>query len=269
MKYINYKPPISLQPYIDRYWRCNSEGESIQLLPLFAGTGLDLFIHFSTPFHITEGILSTSHIFCPRKPISISSDNNLDFISIRFRSGAFRHFCSLKFNDFCNNFLSSKDIWGNEGAEFIDRLHDTLSWNRRIEILNSFLLKQFMKHQKFNPLLDNSIACIYTNYQHTPLNLFAKKYNISFRHFERLFKDEFNISPKKFQIASRFQTSIKEILLSSSNDYLQIAINNGYYDQSHFIKECKSLSGMSPLEIMNMKNISSHFYFESLSRSKK
>lgn len=265
MQYTYYKPPISLRPYIDRYWRCNSNGEkSPGLFPLFTGTGLDLFIHFSSPFRTEENILPTSHIFCPRKPILISSDGDLDFLAIRFRSGAFRHFCTLSFKEFSNGFLSFKDIWGNEGQNTEDKLQEELSWTGKIDILNDFFLKQFYKHSSIIPLLDHSISYIYGNHDSLSLGLLAKDLNISLRHFERLFKNEFNISPKKFQITSRFQATIKALLLSPDKDYLQIALNNGYFDQAHFIKECRLLSGMPPLEILKMKEQNAHFYFKSL-----
>ncbi len=265
MLHINYKPSISLLPYIDRYWHCNSDTEKeCGLFPLFVGTGVDLFIHFGTPFHKEKELLSSSHIFCPRKTMEIAPKGLLNFLAVRFRCGAFRHFCSINFNELNNQSLSVQDIWGKEGQELIDKLHEEHTYTLRINILNTFFLKQFKIHNKKAPRLDTSISYIYNNYEDAVISSLAKNLNISLRHFERLFKDEFGISPKKFQVISRFQSTLKELLLSSDKEYLQVALNNGYYDQSHFIKECKSLSDMSPLEILNMKDRKSHFYFQKL-----
>lgn len=264
----NYNPLRSLQPFIDRYWSFESDAENgIDLFPLLAGTGLDLLIHFAGPFQTEKEKLPSSHIFCPRQTIDITSKDKLNFIAIRFRCGAFRHFCPINFRELNNRFLSVQDIWGKEGRELTEKLNNELSTDLRIDILDSFFLKQLEKHGKNNQLLDSSISYIYKHFEDVAIHALATNLNISLRHFERLFKEEFGISPKRYQRTSRFQSALKELLLSSDNDYMQAAIHNGYYDQSHFIKECKTLSGMPPLELLRMKNKKQHFYFKKYSYS--
>jgi len=266
MIYTNYKPSPPLLPYIDRYWYCSSDGKTeISLFPVFPGTGLDLIIHFESSFHTKEKKLPSSHTFCPRQSIDINATGKLDFLAIRFRCGTFRHFCSVHFKELNNEFLSVTDIWGKDGQEFLDKLHEEQSSLDRINILDAFFREQLNIHNKSFAIPDTSISYIYKNYENTVINSLAKDFNISLRHFERLFKEEFDISPKRFQVISRFQSTIKEILLSPHDNYLQIALENGYYDQSHFIKECKLLSGMSPTEILSMKNKNVHFFFKKYS----
>lgn len=263
MIYTNYKPSSPLLPYIDRYWYCRSEeGENTDLFPLFPGTGLDLLIHFGSAFYSENERLSSSHIFCPRRPIEISTAGTLNFLAIRFRCGTFRHFCSVHFKELNNEFLSVTDIWGKEGEELLERLYEEQTLLDKINILDDFFGKQLNIHNKSFAIPDTSISYIYKNYENTVINSLAKDFNISLRHLERLFKEQFDISPKRFQVISRFQTTVKEILLSPHDNYLQIALENGYYDQSHFIKECKLLSGISPTEILDMKNKNIHFFFK-------
>lgn len=263
MLQINYNPQRLLQPFIDRYWSFESDMDNgIELFPLFAGTGLDLLIHFAEPFQTEKEKLPSSHIFCPRRTIAITAKDKLNFIAVRFRSGAFRHFCSFSFSELNNHFLSVQDIWGKDGRQLTEKLSNELSTDLRIDMLNAFFLKQLEKHGKNNQVLDSSISYIYKHFENVAIHTLATNLNISLRHFERLFKEEFGISPKKFQRISRFQSTLKEMLLFSNDDYMQAAVNNGYYDQSHFIKECKTLSGMSPLELLKMKNKKQHFYFQ-------
>jgi len=260
---INYKPPPSLAPLIDRYWSFETNTEKgIGLFPLIVGTGLDFIIHFASPFQTEKEILPPSHTFCPRQTIAIQSKGKLNFLAIRFKCGAFRHFCPIHFKELNNQFLSVQDIWGKAGTELTDKLYSEQSPSIRIEILNTFLLKQLKIHGRKVQGLDASIAYIYKNFEDIAIYSLAANMNISLRHFERLFKNEFGISPKKFQVISRFQATLKEILLSSGKDYMDIAFRNGYYDQSHFIKECRYLSGASPIELINMKEEKCHFYFK-------
>lgn len=262
MIYIHHKPIMGLLPHIDRYWYCNSGTEKeVNLFPFFIGTGVDLFIHFGTPFYVANVRLASSHIACCRQTSVIESREQMNFIAVRFCYGSFRHFCPINFSELNNRYLSVQDIWGNEGQELIRKLHDEQSFEQRVNILNDFFMMQFRKYNKTTQRLDFPISHIYKNYEDAVITSLAKDQNMSLRHFERLFKHEFGITPKKFQIVSRFKSTLKQLLLTSGKDYLQIALENGYYDQSHFIKECKLLTDMSPSEILDMKDKRVHFYF--------
>jgi AraC-type DNA-binding domain-containing proteins len=232
------------------------------LFPVFAGTGVDLIIHFDTSFCNEEGTLPSAHIFCPQRVTDIAAPGKLNFLAVRFRSGTFRHFCSVSFSELNDKSYSVEDIWGRKGRELIEKLHEEECIHSRINILNDFFVKQFDIHNKKNKIMDTYISHIYNNFEDVTIYSLAEEMNISLRHFERLFKEEFGITAKKFQVSSRFHSTIRELLLSSEKDPLQIALNKGYYDQSHFIKECKSLSGFSPSEILKMKGKKSHFYFQ-------
>lgn len=261
----HYKPATQLRVYIDRYWLWSADSvKNSGLFPLFAGTGVDLFIHFGTSFSAQGQTLASSHIICPRRIIPIVSSNTLNFIAVRFRCGAFRHFCAINFDEMNNSFLPLEDIWGKQIEELREQLQEDITPLSRISLLDSFFLKQFTNYRKENQLLDHSISYLYNNYNKTTVYALANEMNMSLRHFERLFKDEFGISPKKFQSISRFQSTLKQLLLNPNKDHLQIAFENGYYDQSHFIKDCKSFSDLSPTQLQKMKDEKDHFYFEKM-----
>ncbi|MGL4583577.1 MAG: helix-turn-helix domain-containing protein [Flavobacterium sp.] len=105
---------------------------------------------------------------------------------------------------------------------------------------------------------------IYTNHDNTCITDISKQLMMSTRHFEHKFKEEFGFTPKKFQVVSRFESTLRKLLLSEKADYLQTVLDSGYYDQSHFIKECKSHTNLSPTDTLKYKEDSLHFYFKKL-----
>jgi AraC-like DNA-binding protein len=64
---------------------------------------------------------------------------------------------------------------------------------------------------------------------------------------ERKFKDYSGFSPKDFFNIVRFKNVLKEAE-QKRKPLAQIAIDSGYYDQSHFTNEFKKFSGYSPRE---------------------
>jgi AraC-like DNA-binding protein len=85
------------------------------------------------------------------------------------------------------------------------------------------------------------------------------------RHLQRLMLNYTGFTPKKFLNILRFQKSFSMIEKSTNRcNICSIAHENGYYDQSHMIKEFKRFSGYTPnFYIHNMSdlyNTNSTFY---------
>ncbi len=77
------------------------------------------------------------------------------------------------------------------------------------------------------------------------VNAMAKKYYLSERQFERQFQEFSGFNPKKFSRIVRFQSAMSQYgnMVKSLTD---IALDCGYYDQSHFIHDFKEFSGHHP-----------------------
>lgn len=264
MQLTHCKPTANLLAYINRYyWGSSTTSvETITMFPLVAGTGVDVYIHFDTSFSVNKQSLPTSHILCPRQHMDISTAGSIDFIAIRFNHGAFRHFCDINFNELNNNFLTVQDLWKEEGDILIDQLYHAKDTAHREQLLNEFFSIQLLKHQKKNSILDQAMRTIYTNHDNTCITDISKQLMMSTRHFERKFKEEFGFTPKRFQVVSRFESTLRKLFLSTDSDYLSTVLDSGYYDQSHFIKDCKTYTNLSPTEILTHKDQSLHFYFK-------
>ena len=75
----------------------------------------------------------------------------------------------------------------------------------------------------------------------------ADAMGITNRTLERHFMATVGMSPKKFLRIVRFKQAAQQLRLFKSSFMLSdIAVQCGYYDQSHFIKEFKALYGDSP-----------------------
>lgn len=70
------------------------------------------------------------------------------------------------------------------------------------------------------------------------------------RHLRDVFLDYVGLSPKQLCTQIRFQSTMQEILVTGSpiGSLLEIALRNGYFDQSHFNREFKRYTGMSPCQ---------------------
>jgi AraC-like DNA-binding protein len=72
---------------------------------------------------------------------------------------------------------------------------------------------------------------------------------LSARRFTRLFSLEVGLTPKVYARIQRFQRALGCMQQSNGSDWTEVAQSCGYFDQSHFIRECRSLSGFAPTEL--------------------
>jgi AraC-like DNA-binding protein len=262
----SYKPNIFLSKYIDRFYTFEkSSSDYFELPSVLPGTGLELVFYLEKPLSVNKNILPKSHTVCPRNIFDFDKEKNVSFLSVRFKSGAFRHFTSIPFSELNDNYFSVQDLWKIKGRDFMNKLENISGIQNKIEEIESFLIKNFNQYHKVkNDKWDLIIDELYYHFDNNTIEILSQKAGLSLRQFERGFKSQFGMTAKDFQKITRFQDVMKKILLNRKPDYLNTILDNGYFDQSHFIKEFKSLTKKTPLEYFIKQNFDSHFYHKSL-----
>ncbi|WP_299625342.1 AraC family transcriptional regulator [uncultured Tenacibaculum sp.] len=262
----SYLPAKSLEKYIDRYYLFEKEDNDFFHLPkILPGTGLELVFHLETALSVNNIVLPQAHTICPREGFSFDKTDKVSFLSVRFKSGRFRHFTKWSFLDLNDQFVSVDKLWGKAGSNLVAELKNIKSIEAKISCIDAFLLKMFDENynpgdEKWNPIIDE----LY--YQFNDINLanLSSKLQLSMRQFQRNFKSQFGITPKRFQQLARMQSIVKKGLLNNDKNYLDTIYDSGYFDQSHFIKEFKAMVKRKPLEYFNEQNFTTNFYHKSV-----
>ncbi|EOQ96220.1 DNA-binding helix-turn-helix protein [Leptospira wolbachii serovar Codice str. CDC] len=78
----------------------------------------------------------------------------------------------------------------------------------------------------------------------------TKLYSIQLRSLQRLFQEYVGVSPKWVIQRFRIQEVAERIEKEKTIPYAEMALELGYYDQAHFIKDFKNTIGLSPEEYL-------------------
>ena len=73
------------------------------------------------------------------------------------------------------------------------------------------------------------------------------------RTLERRFLNEVGLSPKQFSKIIQFQLSLEQLTLKDFTKLTDIVYENGFADQSHFIKVFKAFTGKTPKTFKKLK----------------
>jgi AraC-like DNA-binding protein len=113
---------------------------------------------------------------------------------------------------------------------------------REIEI---FILKQMNPEPKTLQAID-IVKYLYNNRAQSNIKSLKEKTGMCYKQLERSFRRYVGIRPKHFINIIKFNYAAKLMYERPQKSLTQIALESGYYDQSHFIKTFRQFSGQCP-----------------------
>lgn len=180
-----------------------------------------------------------------------------EIFGIRFYPAAAAFLLNEDIHQFNDGVFDLTSVIGNSINELHARLQDAPSVKERVVLVDTYLLKKLAADSKALERIDlvqqvmNELTGedFFDN-----INNVAGRYGISSRYLQKIFLHYTGLTPKLYSQINRFQNSL--ILLDKGDRALTaIAYTCGYFDQSHFIREFKSFTGLAPSGF-NSKNSS-------------
>lgn len=121
-----------------------------------------------------------------------------------------------------------------------------MPFENRVKIAEQLLISSpLLTKNHLDNRLNNFIQAIYESHGNIPIAE-AKQSFVSTRHIRRLFHHHIGVSPKKFARIVRSQHYIKAL----TTHHQPNSFYDNYFDQAHFIKEIKEMTGLTPKQLM-------------------
>ena len=172
---------------------------------------------------------------------------------INFKPGGFYKIFHLPAHYFCNRTLDAAEFMGRSVSDLGKQLKKT-SLSGKIELADAFLLNHLQEGQKKTDRnIDEAIRLIERFKGNISLRELEQATYTTKRTLERHFLEQVGLYPKTFSRLVRFNGVIRFIETNLNVKWRQLADAFGYYDQSHFINEFKSLSGGLPQDYFTLK----------------
>ncbi len=123
------------------------------------------------------------------------------------------------------------------------------SVNEMIAHFESYFIKKVKSHST-NPLLELAIKKIFQKKGNLTMDELNLNVKVSHRYLEMLFKKELGLSPKRYARIIRIKKISLQLIEQPNTQLSQLAYQWNYYDQSHFIKDFKSISLQTPRQFL-------------------
>ena len=234
LKYREYIPDdLSLIEYVACYWNVNSTQKVTNISYRIIPDGcVDIIYDLKDKNVLLFGISD--------KTMHLNLNGNINYFGIRFLPRAIpfilKHDACISLNSCLDDNITLTKL-----NEMTDKIFSKINIREIINIVKHYLkifFYDFSINQKFNTFLEHAL------YYKGSLSVqkIAAYYSISEKQLGRYFKEYLGISTKPFLKIIRFQ-HVFQIFSQYKKSHIDLALDSGYYDQSHLVKDLNYFLG--------------------------
>lgn len=165
-------------------------------------------------------------------------------IVVEFKPNTAKYFIPEKLHNFQNNLVDLSEIWGNDAIQLSRKINKEIIGLNEIKQIEDFFVNKFITQKR--SVIDNSVHTILSSNGFVAVNGLAAKAGLSAAQFRKRFNEEIGISPSQYCKITRINTSLAILEKDYKKSLTELTYLLGYFDQAHFIKDFKSITGTTP-----------------------
>ena len=165
---------------------------------------------------------------------------------IKFKPGGFFPFVKKPVSLFTDRLIDLRNIFGNSSV-LIEKTILGLGLHKEMTACAEKFLHKILPEHDENVAMINKIAeRIIADRKIIRVDDLVDLFKLNKRQLQRLFNEYVGISPKWMIKRYRLHEAAERLAGTANIDLTKLAIDLGYYDQAHFIRDFKSVVGKPP-----------------------
>ncbi|HEU4797068.1 MAG TPA: helix-turn-helix domain-containing protein [Pyrinomonadaceae bacterium] len=171
-------------------------------------------------------------------------------IGVHFKPGGAFPFLGLPANDLADTHVDLETLWGSAARQLRERLCESRTTAEQFQLLHEALMSRLCEGVEKHYAVSAALKMFTQNRTGPRVREAAKYLGLSQRRFIQVFKTEVGMTPKLFSRIQRFQQTRISLQQYASPNWATLAVDLGYFDQSHLIREFLEFSGFSPTDYL-------------------
>jgi AraC-like DNA-binding protein len=245
---------------VDRITGYSEQGTALRGHVEAAPLVVPLVISFGDPFEIALGRPPaagdrygsfTSGLYPGH--VLINSTGGAECIQIDFTPLGARHFLNLPMHEISGCMVHLDDLGDPELRRLRSRLGEERSWTLRLD-----LAERFVRQRLAGAGMGNTGGGVQWAYERIlrargdiRIEGLARALDCSRKHLVQRFNAEVGIGPKALARMVRFNRALALAQAAAMPDWAGIAVECGYADQAHLVREFRDFAGSSPTALLD------------------
>lgn len=164
-------------------------------------------------------------------------------ISVSFKLGGARAVLPVPSSAATDQVVELDRIWGRAGTVLRERVLEADTVQEKLRTVETALVEQLVAQTGRDPAIDAAAAGLERG---LPVAEVAGRLGWLPNRLARVFRDRVGLTPKHFARVRRLQRVLATVTRGGTEDWAEIAVKHGYYDQAHLINDFRDLAGITP-----------------------
>ncbi len=173
------------------------------------------------------------------------------FIGIEFSPFDAYPFFGIPMDQTVNRLLVSEEIFPQQGRELRETLLNLERVDQKLDFIQEHLVGLLRKGRRDSELIRYCVSTLKASDGRMPIRELERKTGYSWRYLDLLFKQHVGYSPKALARIFRFQKFYRQWAQGLSFEEMKKDLYEFYYDQAHFTREFKRLTGYAPRKFVD------------------
>lgn len=198
-----------------------------------------------------------------KKYYDLTLRGKLTVFSVYFYPHTLSLFIDLPLNEI-NDYSIPLKYLVSDASILEEQIISANSFMEKVNITESFLLTRLAQHKSNIQFqrISHAISMINKTQGNLSIDWLASETCLSRKQFERIFLKHVGSSPKQFLKTIRFQNALNIRAKNKTTSLTALALDCGYYDQSHMISDFNTCSGKSPKQFFkDSQPVSDYFQY--------
>jgi len=222
---------------------------------------IGMYIHSAAPIKIYDYKFQnpTIHsafvtgVYTLNKLTFLCATGQVENVVVTFKPGGFYAMFKRNASEIKNKVVDLKQLIGNEEYILTREFRNAKTLSEKIEILDHFFQNRLnikASNQIDEIRIENLLNYIQKSNGCVTLTQICEEFSVISRNVERYFARLIGVSPKEYIDIIRFNYLLNYLMERNFVNWQEIIYSLGFYDQSHFIKSFKSVTGYTPIEFI-------------------
>jgi AraC-like DNA-binding protein len=169
-------------------------------------------------------------------------------LGVKFRPGGFRTFYQRPVSGLTDRALAITEVFGRAAAGLEQRALAHPAHAEAFAVIEKFLRGRRPQADENVELVGRITERAATDRSIVRVDQLAREFDVGLRKLQRLFDDYVGVSPKWVIQRYRLHEAAERIANGTVTDFAALALDVGYADQAHFIRDFRKLVGRTPAQ---------------------
>jgi AraC-like DNA-binding protein len=252
MKEVEFIVPKDLEPFINCIMVKESASQNSHTnIPLYAdGYPGIMFQQAENGFYLLPRKKKLSELFLYGQtldPVSLDVKGPYNFVVFQLYPFASKYLLGVdpkKLNGECFDLLQLDHI---NVEKYQRALVNSSNLEEQVKLISELMLELIRSNTvSHDDRIQQAIALILKHNGQVTIKNIREQLYMTERTFERNFMSQVGLTPMQFAKIIQFQSSLNQLTKANFNKLIEIGIDSGFTDQSHFIRAFKKYTGQTP-----------------------